>query len=275
MGASRSVNRIAILAIACVVGVGCTSGADDTGSPATNSPRGSNVPPPPEIGQCRNTPARNQVNDRFDDTPVVSCARTHTLETVDVIEPTEKLTPSLAKQLADNCGAAVWNYLNGVQHTFYKLVPVYYSPSPEQRAAGQSWVRCDVGVQARWGVYPPVEPQHTSLHNALGEDPARFRVCISELPDPDRNQPLVSCKQPHRAELLSDRLTFNTSRYPTAALLQKHGRSGCARTIAGRDDIEELQTTPDWESEENWDPSRPVYGWCWLYRKTGLLPPLR
>jgi hypothetical protein len=60
-------------------------------------------PPPPKAGQCRNNTTNLGENDWVDQTPVVDCSKTHTLQTLVVIKPVEKLTLAQAKQLAGNC----------------------------------------------------------------------------------------------------------------------------------------------------------------------------
>src|SRR4051812_14815387 len=112
--------RAAALLAAIAMSVACTACANDASSaaasgstqtsaaasprsaPAPSTPRSAadDVPPPPREGQCRNTRMTYLgQNDWVDPTPVVDCSKTHTLETVAVIKPVEKLTLVEVKQL--------------------------------------------------------------------------------------------------------------------------------------------------------------------------------
>jgi hypothetical protein len=104
------------LALVVVLGVGCSGGTSGAGprtplssTPATTTAQ---VPPPPRVGQCRNTPPSHlDTNDWVDNTPSVDCAKSHTLETVEVVQPAEKLTLALVKQLAVSCQQSDVSYL--------------------------------------------------------------------------------------------------------------------------------------------------------------------
>src|SRR4051794_8481418 len=279
--------RAAALLAAIAIGIacaGCTSDASSPraarptrSSPGVSSPPSSavgDVPPPPEVGQCRNTPAANLAeNDWVDQTPVVDCSKTHTLQTLVVIKPVEKLTLAQAKQLAfSSCDstATAGGYLGDPGRSFKRLAyPLGYWPSPAQRAAGQNWVRCDVGVQATTQCCHPVAqlaPQKASLRGAVGADPGRFQQCIGELPDPSRNQPLTSCKKPHRAEALPTVIQLQTAHYPSAAALSKKGQSECAPlAVAQRDDRKRLIVTPAWQPKASFSPGT-LFGVCWIRR---------
>ena len=70
------------------------------------------VPPPPEVGQCHNTP-ESSLNAAYDDSPVVDCSQPHTLQTLKVIDTDEEVTPELLEQLAKYCHAqAVAEYID-------------------------------------------------------------------------------------------------------------------------------------------------------------------
>ena len=120
--------RAAALLATIAIGVACTACASDASSSATALPTRSStavsstpssagasstpssaaddVPPPPKVGQCRNNTTNLGENDWVDQTPVVDCSKTHTLQTLVVIKPVEKLTLAQAKQLAGNCDYA-------------------------------------------------------------------------------------------------------------------------------------------------------------------------
>jgi hypothetical protein len=276
------------LGIACT---GCTSAASShkaapptrssTAVLSTSSSAAGDVPPPPKVGQCRNTPAANLgETDWVDQTPVVDCSKTHTLQTLLVIKPVEKLTLAQAKQLATTCDAsAAGSYVGSTGRTFNRLAyPMAYWPSPAQRAAGQNWVRCDVGVQATTQCCHPVArlaAQTGSLRGAMGVDPGRFHQCIGELPDPSRNQPLTSCKKPHRAEALPTGIQLQTVGYPSASVLSKKGHSDCADLVAQRRDRKALVLTPAWQSKASFSNAGTLFGVCWIHRSSGLLPPTK
>ena len=100
------------------------------------------VPPPPEVGQCHNTP-ESSLNAAYDDSPVVDCSQPHTLQTLKVIDTDEEVTPELLEQLATYCHAqAVAEYIDSPGPGGYNLVyPIVFGPTLEQQEAGQSWVR--------------------------------------------------------------------------------------------------------------------------------------
>lgn len=264
---------------ACTDQAGSSVAARSPSSAAASSARtaaSSDVPPPPRVGQCRNTPAGNLgPGDWVDQTPVVDCSKKHTLETFAVIKPVEKLTLATAKELAASCESPAVDYLGINSREIRRLDDqVVYWPSRAQRAAGQNWLRCDVGVQATTGCCGPLAPQKGSLRGDVGSDPARFYVCINQLPDPGSEQPLTSCQKPHRAEILPSGLPWDVTRYPSAAALSKKGRAGCHRLVSERQDRRSLVVTPEWQSRANWSGGT-LYGWCWIHRSTGSLPPIR
>jgi hypothetical protein len=289
-----TLGRVIALLIAGLVSVMCPACTSDSSSSPTSLPTPSSsaaspstrpspaghVPPPPKIGQCRDTPASHLGdNDWVDTTPVVDCSKPHTLETVEVIKPVEKLTLALAKQLAGSCGgsSSARGYL-GISYPAVRTLafPVVYWPSREQRAAGQNWLRCDAGVNATTHGGPPLVRQTGSLHGALLSDPVRFQVCLDQVPDPARDQPLTSCTKPHRTEVLPDFLTLNVQRYPSAATLDRKGHSGCARLLGHRQDLGSLVITSSWQpSRADWSKGDTLGGLCWIHRTSGLLPPLR
>src|SRR6478609_9627364 len=112
-----------------------------------------------------------------------------------------------------------------------------------------------------------------TLRGRGGSDPARFLMCLDQLPDPARNQPLTSCKKPHRTEILPEFLQLRTTRYPSAATLSSKGRSGCATVVARRKDLHNLDLviTASWKSPTEWTVGT-LEGHCWIHRKAGLLP---
>jgi hypothetical protein len=273
------------LILLVVLGAGCTHGASSSSleGPATSAPTkaAGDVPPPPRVGQCRNTPehtlaTRNLNTDvGIDNTPVVDCSKPHTLETVEVIKPVETLTLAEARQLTDSCAPGAYSYL-GISFPAVRslIMPVAYWPSPAQRAAGQNWLRCDVAVQSTTGCCDLLASQTGSLRGEVGSDPVRFQLCIDQDPEPSRAQPLTSCKKRHRAEALPAFLELNVTDYPSATILSRKGQAGCARLVAGRPDLKNLVVTPDWRSKAHW-PGGTLLGRCWIRKTTGLLPPRR
>ena len=297
--------RAAALLATIAMGIACTACTGDASSPAaalptrsstavsstpssagassTPSSAADDVPPPPKVGQCRNTPATRLAHfgasrrpgDWVDKSPVVDCSKTHTMETIEVIKPVVKLTLALAEQLGDSCATpAAINYLGTPDRGISRIAyPLLYWPSPAQRAAGQKWVRCDIGVQATTQCCAPLAPQTASLHGKVGADQGRFQICIGELPDPARSQRLTSCKRPHRAELFPTPLELNPAKYPPAAVLERTGRSGCADMVKDREDAEGLVAAAYWVPKSQWSGGT-LFAQCWITRKVGLLPPI-
>jgi hypothetical protein len=289
----RTILRTAPLTFVVALLVGCAGGTTDAGSqptalpgvPSSSSAASSastrtatagDVPPPPKVGQCRNTPERNLGRDDWvDQSPVVACSRPPTLETVGVIRPAMKLTLALAKQLAPSCESPALSYL-GISFRAVRTLalPVVYWPSRAQRAAGQTWLRCDVGVKEPTYCCGHLVPQTRSMRGAVLSDPVRFQMCLNQLPTPTREQPLTSCKKPHRTEVLPTLLEINAAHYPSAAVLSRKGRSGCADLIADRKDRGSLVVTHSWPDRASWSGGT-LYGYCWIHRTTGLIPPVR
>jgi putative regulator of septum formation len=284
-------SRVVALLAAPILGLAGTSCAHDAGSSAgaalpspppssasassSRTSAASDVPPPPKEGQCRNTPASHlDPNDWVDNTPVVDCSKPHTLETVGVIKPVEKLTLAQAKQLVASCESPALSYL-GISFPAVRTLagPAVYWPSPAQRAAGQNWLRCDMGVQATTFCCNHLALMTGSLRGAVGSDPVRFQLCTNQLPAPDREQPLTSCKKPHRTEVLTDGLRLDVTKYPPPAVLNKKGRSGCAQQVADRKDHASLDFTWSWQSKGNWSGGT-LFGFCWVNRKSGRLGPI-
>jgi len=194
---------------------------------------------------------------------------------VAVIKPVEKLTLEGVKQLAASCESPFVEYLGiGDREVRNLTSPAVFWPSRAQRAAGQNWVRCDVAVSPTTSCCRKLAPQTGSLRGAVGSDPNRFRVCLDQLPDPPRVQPLTSCQKPHRAEALPTALQLDVTQYPSASVLSKKGKAGCATLVAPRKDRKSLVVTPDWYSKSNWSGGT-LYGRCWIHQKTGLMPPLK
>ncbi len=254
--------------VACAA---CTSDArSGSAGTSTRTAAASDVPPPPRVGQCRNTPT----NDSWvDNAPVVDCSKTHTLETAEVIHPVEKLTLAEVKQLAGSCGTPSGSYLGISFPAIRTLNFVVFWPSSAQRAAGQNWLRCDVGIRPSNSCCRELAPLKGSLRGAVESDPVRFQPCIDQLPDPAAEQPFVSCKKPHRTEILPTALQLNTARYPSAATLTNKGRAGCAALVAHRKDRADLVVTHTWQSRKNWSGGT-LFGFCWIHLKTGRMPPL-
>src|SRR4051794_24233733 len=133
----ETVVRAAALLATIAIGIACTGCTSDASSPtaarptrsstAVSSPPSSaagGVPPPPQGGQSRDNPAANLgENDWVDQTPVVDCSKIHTLQTLVVIKPVEKLTLAQAKQLADSCNstASAGSYLGDPGRSFKRL----------------------------------------------------------------------------------------------------------------------------------------------------------
>jgi hypothetical protein len=191
-----------------------------------------------------------------------------------VIKPAEKLTLSLVKQLVGSCQSAEAGTYFGVDFPGITRLayPLVYWPSREQRAAGQNWVRCDVGVLAKTQCCTALVPQTASLHGKLGADLGRYRICLGQLPDPVRDQPLTSCKRPHRAELLANPVELTVTKYPSATVLTRKGRSGCTDEVKARHDAGTLVVTALWESRSEWSGGT-LHAQCWIHRKDGPLPP--
>ena len=64
---------------------------------------------------------------------------------------------------------------------------------------------------------------------------------------------------------------MDASEYPPASKLENAGQSQCGELVPDRDDAEALVLTPSWVGKDVWQGGT-IVGWCWIHRKTGLLP---
>jgi hypothetical protein len=272
---------VTVLAVGVLVAVGGCSGSDDQTDSANTD-----VPPPPEVGECWNPSAAKVrilltgANVSADDTTPVDCSQPHTLETFAVVEVEDDLDQATRDDLAPNCPNPI-EYVGtpdpdrGAYRVAY---PIVTKPSREQQAGGQSWIRCDIGLPARTRRWFPLDTQTESLRNVLPEEQALIQQCIDQLPDPSRSLPLTSCEEAHRAELLPTLLEIDTTYYPTDAELQE-GHARCERLISYSgprlsDIAEDLVVKNGWQSEQDWEPPT-LWGECWVYLKNGgQLPPI-
>lgn len=246
------------------------------------------MPPPPKVGQCRSTPADHlesfpgrpvahgvHADDWVDETPAIECSRAHTLETVEVITLAEEPTLGLVKQspipapLSQDWAISAFRAPASGPSSSWSIG--HRQPEGPRVSGG---VRCDVGVRAMDGCCQ-LAPQTRSLRGAVDSDPVRFQMCIDQVPDPNRIQPLSSCKKPHRAELLPTTIQAEVTQYPSAGTLNKKGRSGCADLTADRDDRADLVITAFWRPDKAEWSGGTLEGFCFIHRKTGLIPPIK
>ena len=163
-----------ILAAVLLVGTSCSS--DD---PTTA------VLPVPRIGQCH-VPAPGALrSDKVDDSPPVACTQPHTLETVGVVGSAAKPSTASYRVLTHRCRVAAKHYLGmGAEENYTLAFPFIYLPDAEQSAAGQDWVRCDVGVRAETECCSALVTETSSVRDVVARDPADFGECIDQLPAP-------------------------------------------------------------------------------------------
>jgi len=270
--ASAALLLTVAMSTACSSSSTNSSSTDSAGVPSsppspwvTNSDEvdnASGIPPPPEVGECRRPPnSLLGANDWVDPTKPIPCSRPHTLETAEVLETGEGLTLKVARQLAPSCEAAAWTYLNMNEHVV-KLAFAVSTASPEQREAGQSWVRCDVGVYTETDA-SGLDLLRGSMHNDVGFHPERYVLCLRSPPTPDASQPFSSCEEPHQAESLT--YGFGVGNV-TRVEFEQMGRAQCTKMASSRDDAAALVVTPHRVNDS--------FGFCWVERKRGPLPPL-
>jgi hypothetical protein len=224
---------VSILVVTAVLPCAACSGSD--------SDQAGDVPPPPEVGQCRFAPDSNvDPGAIFDDSPVVDCSQTHTLQRLEIIEIDEAPNRELLAQLAKYCESqAAAEFVDSPGAGPYNIAwPIVYGPTLEQQEAGQSWVRCDLGFRGETQSDEPLQPQTESAEGAAGKDIALFQQCTAEIPHPGRSQALVSCKKAHRAELLLATIELDAKAYPPAAELEMAAQSQCGELVANRDDAD-------------------------------------
>jgi hypothetical protein len=250
----------------------CTDGADDPSS-AGAGPTASPTPPPrPRGGQCHRLTAA-QAQAPSDDSRPVPCTGPHTTRTYLVGDlatrpdgtPQPVGSEQVGRQLTSTCPRALEEFLGGDQEArrLSRFAPVWFTPTPDQAAAGADWFRCDVVAFAREAELMRL-PVRARLLGIL-DDPAALDVyglCGTAAPGSD-GFARVACGLPHRWVALSTLDLQGGPAYPGAARLRDEGDQACAdraREEAGG----ALDVTYGWEypTAEQWRDGQR-YGYCW------------
>ena len=152
-------------------------------------------PPRAEVGQCRNTRRAISVRTTGWTRPRWSTVRRNTRSRLPRSSSRSEATLAQVKQLDDECVRPTFIYLGIFSSVVRNLVlPVAYWPSPAQRAAGQNWLRCDVGVRATVLCCRPralLAPQTGSLRGEEGLGPScpHFLMCLDQFQIPPATNP--------------------------------------------------------------------------------------
>ena len=262
-----------LIPLALAVCVGCSSDSNDTGEAG-------DVPPPPKVGQCRNTPAANVGPDVWvDDSPVIDCSQTHTLQTLEIIDTEETVTADLVEQMTKYCDTAGGSQLTPASRlgestessTHWCTGPLRSRPKPASSLGRLR--RRGPGHDRRLSTTRAADRHHRERPGS--DHLAHYLMCIDEVPHPEGDpQQLTPCEEPHRAEGLYVPMELEAKQYPSAAALSKEGQSDCAELVADREDADQLILVPAWDSEEEWGGSGTLFGQCWIHLKSGPLPAL-
>ncbi len=228
---------------ACAKAEDLARGADTTAAPPTSptatdtpTPTQPSTPPPdvaprPTVGNCYLVAPRSYRR-QVDGSDPVACAKRHTSETFGVFNvdpiPTSRQIEEVWRRCHDRFTAYV-----GASSTVSTLGIALIKATPDQVAAGQDWVRCDV-------------IERTSFNGGIGRErsgnvrgalvdsvPAAFRGCSLRWPRVDTEVPFSSCARVHRAELIptSTRIGGRDDPYPGEAFSRRTSRTFCADNV--------------------------------------------
>lgn len=186
------------------------------------------------------------------------------LETGERRELSDEERAAVGAMCADGIGAHVGHRAGS------RVTWLWYLPSPEQWAAGERWVRCDVAVTALGPLEPPVlEPLPPTAQEVVSLALADFRLCLdTPYPAPDHDpwfDPEANVAVPCDAEAQWE---FGVSvDFPDGALPAQEDMA--AGILQACDEL--LDTRPDRTDATFYVPS--AQGWargsrratCWLY----------
>lgn len=236
---------LALLALA-----GCSGGSEPEAAPTpsastpTSSPS-TDVPPPaaPEKGACYRLRYDDAIAAHNDAEPV-RCSAEHTSTTYyvgDVLNPTEQVA---ALQCTDRLGEDT---------RLTMLRPAWFTPTPDEIAAGARWFRCDVVALASEGRLAP-------LTDPLG-DPERYGMCGTAEPGSSDFRRVI-CSRPHAWRAISV-VPLSGDRYPGEAAVRDAGQDPCeAAGAEAADDALDYRWGYEWPTRDQWDAGQR-YGRCW------------
>lgn len=177
----------------------------------------------PLVGSCHRLTYAQAVNDSSDDAPAVPCTSAHTTQTVAAITsptPFAGLTDDqVAQQAARLCDPAMRKAFGAAtlrEQTAY--VAWDFTPNATQIAAGESWVRCDVGLVSG----PALEqlPHHT-LRLPLATRPISddIRLCLE-------GRFFTTCNHRHTQRTVGA-FKAPTKALPTKAAFNRYAQRRC------------------------------------------------
>lgn len=242
-------SRLAALVLALLVLTGCSGGSEPESAPtpsaSSSTPTPSAVPPPaaPKKGACHRLKYDDAIAAHNDAKPV-KCSTEHTASTYyvgDVLNPTEQVA---ALQCTDRLE----------QDTRLTMLrPVWFTPTPEEIAAGARWFRCDVVAVASDGKLAP-------LSDPLG-DLDQYAMCGTAEPG-SADFRRVICSRDHTWRAISV-VPFSASTYPGEAAVRDAGQEPCETAgAAAADDALDYRWGYEWPTREQWDAGQH-YGRCW------------
>ena len=244
---------LALLALLALAGCSGGSEPESAPSPSTSSPTStpsSDVPPPapPKKGACHRLDYDAAVADHSDAEPV-KCSSTHTAATYyvgDVANP-------VAQAAAAQCPEQLTDFLGSGDQRLTMLRPIWFTPTPEDDAAGARWFRCDVVALASDGKLAP-------LTDPIG-DLDRYAMCGTAEPgSPDFHR--VICSRPHTWRAISV-VPFTARTYPGEAAVRDAGQDPCqAAGAAVADDSLDYRWGYEWPTADQWAAGQR-YGRCW------------
>lgn len=225
--------------------------------------------PPPRVGACYllNVAAALQLSSS---SPAVPCRGRHTAVTVAVghvnLGPVGHRVPidapSVQRQIAASCRAAVARYAGGNQEArrLSRIQAVWFSPSAAQSRLGAHWYRCDLVAAGNRTGFSPLPARSRHLLAAPGAL-TRFGTCGTAAPG-TRSFARVGCTQRHRWRARASIDLPAGTRYLSPGATKKAG-SRCRDIEARRAvSLTRLRWSFEWPTRAEW-ASGQRYGLCW------------
>ncbi|WP_243060972.1 septum formation family protein [Nocardioides sp. SR21] len=246
--------RLLAVLLALLALAGCSGGSEPESAPTSASSPTSTpsvvVPPPtpPAKGACYRLDYDAALADHSDAEPV-RCSAEHTSTTYfvgDVPTPT-------AEAAATRCPERLSGFVRGQDLRLTMLRPIWFTPTPEERAADARWFRCDVVAVASDGRLAP-------LAAPIG-DLERYAMCGTAEPgSPDFRR--VICSRPHAWRAISV-VPFSARDYPGEAAVRDAGQEPCeAAGAEAADNALDYRWGYEWPTRDQWDAGQR-YGRCW------------
>ncbi len=218
---------VATLALAGSLLAAAPSGAASASDPAHRAGPGYHQP---KVGSCHNLTLR-QFNAKWVPAGAVPCSKKHTTRTLVV----KRLAGAVDWSRTDifrpiwlSCQRQALRVLGGNDRAraMSSYIPSYFTPTPEERARGAKWLRCDIGLVAGRELGP------LPAKLALGSTPLDEKVarCLN---GPDRALILTVCAKQHTYRVTGG-FRVQSKRYPGEKTLVRAVVRRCPDLVSSR-----------------------------------------